>query len=74
MDVKTTFLNGDLKEEVYIKQTKGFVKSRFEHLVYILNKVFNELHQSPWIQYEKIDLIFLKYTWFSNEKTTNFIS
>ncbi len=47
MDVKTTFLNGDLKEEVYIKQTKGFVKSRFEHLVYILNKVFNELHQSP---------------------------
>jgi len=24
MDVKTTFLNGMIKEEVYIEQTKGF--------------------------------------------------
>jgi hypothetical protein len=24
MDMKTTFLNGDLKEEVYMKQPKGF--------------------------------------------------
>ena len=25
MDVKSTFLNGDLKEEVYIRQLLGFV-------------------------------------------------
>jgi hypothetical protein len=25
MDVKTTFLNGEIKEEVYIKQPEGFV-------------------------------------------------
>ena len=25
MDVKTTFLNGELKEEIYIKQPDGFV-------------------------------------------------
>ena len=25
MDVKTTFLNGDLKEKVYIEQPEGFI-------------------------------------------------
>jgi hypothetical protein len=25
MDVKTTFLHGDLEEEIYMKQPKGFV-------------------------------------------------
>jgi hypothetical protein len=25
MDVKTTFLHGDLEEEIYMKQSKGFV-------------------------------------------------
>nr|GEX77252.1 zinc finger, CCHC-type [Tanacetum cinerariifolium] len=31
MDAKTTFLNGDLDEEVYMKQPKGFVMSGNEH-------------------------------------------
>jgi len=38
MDVKTAFLNGDLKEEVYMKQPEGFSSSSGEHLVYELNK------------------------------------
>ena len=33
LDVKTTFLHGDLQEEIYIEQTKGFVASGQEHLV-----------------------------------------
>lgn len=38
MDVKTTFLNGDLEEEVYMKQPEGFSSSSGEHLVCKLNK------------------------------------
>jgi len=38
MDVKTTFLNGYLEEEVYMKQHEGFSSSNGEHLVCKLNK------------------------------------
>ena len=38
MGVKTTFLNGDLEEEIYMKQPEGFLSSIGEHLVCKLNK------------------------------------
>ena len=31
LDVKTTFLHGDLEEEIYMQQPEGFVKSGKEH-------------------------------------------
>lgn len=38
MDFKITFLNGDLEEEIYIKQRESYIVSRQEHKVYC--KVF----------------------------------
>nr|KAJ0195830.1 hypothetical protein LSAT_V11C700359790 [Lactuca sativa] len=38
MDVKTSFLNGDLDEEIYMKQPKGFVMLGNEHKVCQLKK------------------------------------
>lgn len=38
LDVKTTFLNRKIKEEVFVKQPEGFFKRGREHLVYKLLK------------------------------------
>ena len=46
MDVKPTFLNGGLKEEVYMKQPKGFSSSASEHLVCTLDKSIYGLKQA----------------------------
>ena len=38
LDVKTTFLHGDLEEEIYMQQPEGFVERGKEHLVCRLKK------------------------------------
>ena len=38
MDVKTTFLNGGLEEEVYMKQSIGFISNGNDHMVCKLKK------------------------------------
>ena len=46
MDVKTTFLNGNLEEEVYMKQPEGFSSSSRKHLVCKLKKSIYGLKQA----------------------------
>ncbi|GJX23741.1 retrovirus-related pol polyprotein from transposon TNT 1-94 [Tanacetum coccineum] len=47
MDVKSAFLNGKLKEEVYVKQSPGFESSEFPDYVCKLDKAFYRLKQAP---------------------------
>nr|GEV79146.1 hypothetical protein [Tanacetum cinerariifolium] len=47
MDVKTTFLNGILKEEVYVGQPPGFVSKQYPDHVYALDKALYGLKQAP---------------------------
>ena len=46
LDVKTAFLNGDINEEVYVAQPKGYVKKGQEQLVYKLFKALYGLKQA----------------------------
>ncbi|GJZ17062.1 retrovirus-related pol polyprotein from transposon TNT 1-94 [Tanacetum coccineum] len=47
MDVKTAFLNDELKEEVYISQPEGFVDQDNPSYVYKLKKALYGLKQAP---------------------------
>nr|GEW43898.1 Gag-Pol polyprotein [Tanacetum cinerariifolium] len=47
MDVKTTFLNGPLKEEVYVVQPEGFVDPDHPEKAYRLRKALYGLKQAP---------------------------
>eukprot|EP00253_Pinus_taeda_P034822 PITA_34822 len=60
-DVKSAFLNGDLKEEIYLVHPEGFVKQGREHLVCRLKKALYGLKQAPRSWYEKVDSFFLEY-------------
>src|SRR5205814_4200572 len=46
LDVKSAYLYGNLKETVYMKQPKGFIKKGEEKKVCLLKKTIYGLHQS----------------------------
>ncbi|GJW12685.1 retrovirus-related pol polyprotein from transposon TNT 1-94 [Tanacetum coccineum] len=54
MDVKTTFLNGELKEEVYVCQPEGFVDPDHPIHVYRLKKALYGLKQAPRAWYDTL--------------------
>nr|GEY29307.1 zinc finger, CCHC-type [Tanacetum cinerariifolium] len=67
MDVKTTFLNGDLDEEVYMKQPKGFVMPGNEHKVCKMVKLLYRLEQAPKQWHQKFDEVVLSSGFHLNQ-------
>jgi len=67
MDVKITFLHGDLEEEIYVKQPKGFVVKGKKELVCKLKKSMYGLKQSPRMWYQKFDT-FIRGLGFTRSK------
>nr|GEU65799.1 retrovirus-related Pol polyprotein from transposon TNT 1-94 [Tanacetum cinerariifolium] len=54
MDVKTAFLYGPLKEEVYVNQPNGFVDPYHPDKVYCLKKALYGLKQAPKAWYDEL--------------------
>jgi len=75
MDVKTTFLNGDLKENVLMSQPKGFAVKGQEHKACKLVKSLYGLKQTPRAWYEKLTghLLKLNFKHYDLDDATLFV-
>lgn len=60
LDVKSAFLHGELKEQVYVDQPPGYVKKGEENKVLRLKKALYGLKQAPRAWYSRIDAYFIK--------------
>ena len=60
MDVKSAFLNGNIKEDVYVQQPPGFESSEYPNHVYKLNKALYGLKQAPRAWYETLSAFLIQ--------------
>nr|KAJ0199197.1 hypothetical protein LSAT_V11C600311730 [Lactuca sativa] len=80
MDVKISFLNGDLDEEIYMKQPEGFLMPGNEYKVCKLKKLLYGLKQEPKQWHQKFDYVVLSNDFALNQadkcknKRTTYIS
>ena len=57
LDMKTTFLHGDLEEDIYMSQPEGFIAQGQESLVCKLRKSLYGLKQTPRQWYKKLIIL-----------------
>lgn len=82
MDVKCAFLNGFLKEHIYVEQPSGFENPEFPNHVYKLDKALYGLKQAPRSWYDRLSKFLIDNgfkrgridrTLFIRTKNSNFI-
>ena len=71
MDVKTAFLHGSIKEEVYVEQPEGFEIHDQESHVCKLKKALYGLKQAPRAWYERVDSYLMKLGFTRSEADPN---
>nr|GEV79279.1 retrovirus-related Pol polyprotein from transposon TNT 1-94 [Tanacetum cinerariifolium] len=67
MDVKTVFLHGSLKEDVYVCQPKGFIDADHPSHVYKLKKALYGLKQAPKEWYDELSTFLLQNHFFKDD-------
>ncbi|GAA0175181.1 transmembrane signal receptor [Lithospermum erythrorhizon] len=60
LDVMSAFLHGEISENVYVDQPKGYEKKGKEHQVYKLHKSLYGLKQTPRAWFSRIEKHFIK--------------
>ena len=71
MDVKTTFLNGIIEEEVYIEQPEGFEIFSSKSHVCRLKRALYGLKKAPRAWYTQIDSYFTRLGFTKSEADSN---
>ena len=66
MDVKTTFLNGDIEKEIYMDQLEGFSMEEKDHMVYKIKKSIYRLKQASRQWYLKFNDIIISFSFQEN--------
>jgi len=70
MDVKSAFLNGYVKEKVYVMQPLGFENNELPNHVFKLDKALYGLKQAPRVWYERLSNFLLEND-FRRDKVDN---
>ncbi|GKB76289.1 retrovirus-related pol polyprotein from transposon TNT 1-94 [Tanacetum coccineum] len=71
MDVKTAFLHGTLKEDVYVCQPEGFIDADHPSHVYKLKKALYGLKQAPRAWYDELSMFLLQNHFFKGTVDPN---
>jgi hypothetical protein len=61
IDVKSSFLNGIIQEEVFVRQPPGFENPKYPDRVYTLSKALYGLKQAPWSWYASLKTFLLEH-------------
>jgi hypothetical protein len=61
MDIKSSFLNGVIQEEVYIRQPIGFKNPKYPDIVHNFSKALYGLKQALQVWYARLKTFLLKH-------------